>query len=335
MCKQKTTDFHYDLPKEYIAQYPSQKRDESKLLVLHRDTGKIEHKIFKEIVEYFSFKDVLIVNKTKVISARLYGKKETGGKIEILLLEKGSNYTVRAFVKPLKNLKIGHRILFNLDFCEVISIVDGIVELKFFDNVDLIVERHGKIPLPPYIKRDLNEDDLKRYQTIFATTYGSIAAPTAGLHFTKEIFDKLKCKDVKIAEVLLHISWATFLPVRCQEISNHKMASEYFEVDDCVAEMINTAKRKIAVGTTSVRVLESTSDRKKVLPNKGTTKIFIYPGYNFKNVDAMITNFHLPETTLLMLVCAFAGRDLIFNAYNEAIKKRYRFASYGDAMLIL
>ena len=333
----KLSDFDYDLPKEFIAKFPSVKRDESKLLVLHRNTGKIEHKIFRDVVDYFSAGDVLVVNKTKVIPARLFGKKETGGKIEILLLGYGDSKSVPAIVKPLKNLKIGSRIFIQDKFCEVVSIENSTVKLKFSENIDIILKKHGKIPLPPYIKRDIIPSDAERYQTIFASAAGSVAAPTAGLHFTENILSQLRNKGVKIADVLLHISWATFSPVRCENITEHQMGEEYFEIEKSSALTINSAKRKIAVGTTSVRVLETAlaSDGKKVTPEKGATDIFIYPGYKFKNVDALITNFHLPQTTLLMLVCAFAGRDLIFKAYQQAIENNYRFASYGDAMLIL
>ncbi|MDO8733921.1 MAG: tRNA preQ1(34) S-adenosylmethionine ribosyltransferase-isomerase QueA [Elusimicrobiota bacterium] len=341
----KISDFDYDLPKEFIAKFPSVQRDGSKLLVIHRDTGKIEHKIFRDIVDYFSEGDVLVINKTKVIPARLVGYKETGGKIEILILGYGDSKAVPAIVKPLKNLKIGSRIFIQNEFpkqvrdkfCEVVSIENEIVKLKFSDEIDTILKKYGKIPLPPYIKRDIIPSDVERYQTVFASALGSVAAPTAGLHFTENVLSQLRNNGVKIADVLLHISWATFSPVRCENITEHKMGEEYFEIEKSSADIINSAKRKIAVGTTSVRVLETslTSDSKKVTPKKGATDIFIYPGYKFKNVDALLTNFHLPQTTLLMLVCAFAGRDLIFKAYEEAKKNNYRFASYGDAMLVL
>lgn len=333
----KLSDFDYDLPKEFIAKFPSQKRDESKLLVLHRDTGKIEHKIFRDIVDYFSEGDIFVVNKTKVIPARLKGYKETGGKIEILMLGYGDSKSAPAIVKPQKNLNIGSRIFIQDDFCEVVSIENGILKLKFSDDINIILKKYGKIPLPPYIKRDIIPSDSERYQTVFASVTGSVAAPTAGLHFTENVLARLRNKGVKIADVLLHISWATFSPVRCENITEHKMGREYFEIEKSHAEIINSAKRKIAVGTTSVRVLETAldSDGKKVTPQKGVTGIFIYPGYKFKNVDAMVTNFHLPKTTLLMLVCAFAGRNLVFKAYQQAMKNNYRFASYGDAMLIL
>ncbi|HAX61235.1 MAG TPA: tRNA preQ1(34) S-adenosylmethionine ribosyltransferase-isomerase QueA [Elusimicrobia bacterium] len=335
MTELKLSDFDYDLPKEFIAKFPSVRRDESKLLVLHRDTGKTEHKIFKDIVDYFSGGDVFVVNKTKVIPARFFGRKETGGKIEVLILGYGDTKSVPAIVKPLKNLKIGARIFLHNDFCEVVSIEHNTVKLKFSDEIDTILKKYGKVPLPPYIKRDLIPSDAERYQTVFASVLGSVAAPTAGLHFTENVLSQLRSNGVKIADVLLDISWATFSPVRCENITEHQMGEEYFEIEKSSAGIINSAKRKIAVGTTSVRVLETVSDGKKVKPKKGVTNIFIYPGYKFKNVDALLTNFHLPQTTLLMLVCAFAGRDLIFRAYKEAKKNNYRFASYGDAMLIL
>ncbi len=335
MTELKLSDFDYDLPKEFIAKFPSVQRDESKLLVLHRDTGKIEHKIFRDIVDYFLEGDVLVINKTKVIPARLVGYKETGGKIEILILGYGDSKSVPAIVKPLKNLKIGSRIFFEHDSCEVAGIENEIVKLKFSADTDIILKKYGKIPLPPYIKRDIIPSDAERYQTVYASAIGSIAAPTAGLHFTENVLSQLRNKGVEIADVLLHISWATFSPVRCENITEHQMGEEYFEIEKSSADIINSAKRKIAVSTTSVRVLETVSSEKKVSSKKGATDIFIYPGYKFKNVDAMLTNFHLPQTTLLMLVCAFAGRDLIFKAYQQAIENNYRFASYGDAMLIL
>lgn len=331
----KLSDFDYDLPKEFIAKFPCEKRDESKLLVLHRDTGKIEHKIFRDIVDYFSEGDVFVINKTKVIPARLFGKRETGGKMEILILGYGDSKVVPAIVKPLKNLKVGNHIFIQDDFCEVVSIENEIAKLKFSDDISIILKKYGNIPLPPYIKRDINPSDAERYQTGYASAIGSVAAPTAGLHFTENVLSQLRNKGVKIADVLLHISWATFSPVRCENIAEHKMGEEYYEIEKFSADIINSAKRKIAVGTTSVRVLETVSNGKKVTHQKGATDIFIYPGYKFKNVDALLTNFHLPQTTLLMLVCAFAGRDLIFKAYQEAKKNNYRFASYGDAMLIL
>ncbi|OGS47256.1 MAG: tRNA preQ1(34) S-adenosylmethionine ribosyltransferase-isomerase QueA [Elusimicrobia bacterium RIFOXYD2_FULL_34_15] len=335
MNYQKLSDFNYKLPKELIAQYPSDKRDESKLLVLHRNTGKIEHKIFKDIINYFSEGDVLVLNKTKVIPARLQGKKKTGGKIELLLLNLEQNNTAKAIAKPLKNLKLNDKIFFKDDFCEIIDIVDGVLKIKFHEDLQVIINKYGKVPLPPYIKREATDIDTERYQTIFADKPGSVAAPTAGLHFTEDILNNFKNKKVGIAEAILHVSWGTFAPVRCDNIAEHKMTSEYFEIEDSTARKINLAKRKIAVGTTSVRVLETSSVNNTITSQKGFTDIFIYPGYKFKNTDMLITNFHLPETTLIMLVCAFAGRDLIFKAYEEAKSKNYRFASYGDAMLIL
>ena len=335
MNYKKLSDFNYELPKKLIAQYPSDKRDESKLLVLRRDNGKIEHLIFKDIVNYFNEGDVLVLNKTKVIPARLLGKKKTGGKIELLLLKFKSDNIADAIAKPLKNLKLGDKILIEDEYCEIINIENGILELNFSCKIQEIIDKYGKIPLPPYIKRKPTDNDSERYQTIFASEKGSVAAPTAGLHFTEKIIENIRNKKVSIAEVLLHISWGTFAPVRCADITEHKMTSEYYEIEKSIANLINSARRKIAVGTTSVRVLETVLINNIITSNNGFTDIFIYPGYKFKNVDVLITNFHLPETTLFMLVCAFAGRDMIFKAYEEAKNKNYRFASYGDAMLIL
>ena len=334
-AEEKLSDYFYELPKEYIAQYPCPKRDESKLMVVHRDTGKIEHKMFTDAVDYFRAGDVLVLNKTRVIPARLSGRKRTGGKIDILMLDKET-----ALVKPLKSLKKGTEIFFDMHypgeyFAIVSSITDGMVKLNFSHPYDSIIKNFGKVPLPPYIKRAAQPIDTERYQTVFARENGSVAAPTAGLHFTDEILKKLRSNKIGIAEILLHVSWATFLPVRCEKIAEHKMGTEYFEVDAATANMVNSAKRVIAVGTTSARTLESLAADNGVTPKKGITDIFIYPGYKFKAVDCLITNFHLPETTLIMLVCAFAGKKLIFRAYEEAKKKCYRFASYGDAMLIL
>jgi len=329
------SDYAYELPKEYIAQYPCPKRDESKLMVLHRDTGEIEHRIFRNMVDYFRPGDVLVLNRTRVIPSRLLGRKKTGGKIDILMLDKET-----AIVKPLKSLKKGTEIFFDLScpgkyFATVSSIIDGMVKLIFSHPYDTIIKYFGRVPLPPYIKRDAQPLDTERYQTVFASENGSVAAPTAGFHFTDEILNELRLKKIKIAEVLLHVSWATFLPVRCKNIAEHKMGTEYFEVDALSADIINSAGRVIAVGTTSVRTLEAIATDNGIMPKKGVTDIFIYPGYKFKIVDCLITNFHLPETTLLMLVCAFAGKKLTLSAYEEAKKSGYRFASYGDAMLVL
>lgn len=331
----KISDFEYELPQEFIAKFPCEKRDESKLLVLDRNTGRIEHKIFGDVVDYLSPGDVLVVNKTKVIPARILGKKTTGGKMEILLLDSSAAGIVPAIVKPLKNLKPGSVITIGEYFCEVAKIDGETVKLRFSDDISVIAKKYGRVPLPPYIKRDIIPSDFERYQTVFASVNGSVAAPTAGLHFTEEVIKRVREKNVKLAEVLLHISWATFSPVRCENVAEHKMGEESFEIEESAAQAVNSAKRKIAVGTTSARVLEAVSDGNKIVPVKGSTDIFIYPGYEFKSVDALVTNFHLPRTTLLMLVCAFAGRDLILNAYEEAKKNNYRFASYGDAMLIL
>ncbi len=331
------SDFDYDLPQNLIAQYPIAKRDESKLLVLHRKSGKIEHRIFKDITDYFCKGDVVVMNKTKVLPARIYGKKITGGNIEILMLD-----SERALVKPRKSVKAGTKIFIkdisgNLtdQFAEVVSLTDTYAGLKFSKDLKNILDLYGRIPLPPYIKRPAEVSDRERYQTVFATNDGSVAAPTAGLHFTEEVISGLKSSGVSIAEVLLHISWSTFAPVRTEIITEHKMGVEYYEIDKRSSDLINCANRVICVGTTSLRVVETVGREGTVMPDKGYTDMFIYPGYKFKITDGMITNFHLPKTTLFMLVCALAGRKNILKAYDEAKDKKYRFASYGDAMLII
>ncbi len=341
----KLSDFKYPLPEHLIAQYPAERRDESRLMVLHRDAGKIEHRIFRDIVEYFQEGDCLVINQTKVFPARLFGIKEkTAARVEIFLLRELENGLWEVLVKPARKVRIGNRLHLTDDlYCDVIdNTVSGgrVVRFNYNGNFFSIVEKLGQAPLPPYIKREPEPLDKERYQTVFAKVRGAVAAPTAGLHFTKELLDVLKKKGVTIVPVVLHVGLGSFRPVQVEDLSRHKMDSEYYEVYEDSAGVINETKksggRVIAVGTTVVRALETavTSDH-HVKAEKGWTDKFIYPPYEFKVVDALVTNFHLPGSTLLMLVSAFAGHDFVFKAYRKAVREKYRFYSYGDAMLIL
>ncbi|HHM23959.1 MAG TPA: tRNA preQ1(34) S-adenosylmethionine ribosyltransferase-isomerase QueA [Bacteroidetes bacterium] len=339
------SDFKYPLPEDLIAQYPADKRDESRLMVLHRDGEKIEHKIFRDIVGYFRDGDCLVINQTKVFPARLFGIKEkTAAKVEIFLLRELEEGLWEVLVKPARKVRIGNRLYLTDDlYCDVIdNTVSGgrVVRFNYNGNFFSIVEKLGQAPLPPYIRREPEPLDKERYQTVFAKVRGAVAAPTAGLHFTKELLDQLKKNGVSIVPIVLHVGLGSFRPVQVEDLSRHKMDSEYYEVYEDSAQKINETKknggRVVAVGTTVVRALETavTSDH-QVKAEKGWTDKFIYPPYEFKVVDALVTNFHLPGSTLLMLVSAFAGRDFVFKAYKTAIREKYRFYSYGDAMLIL
>jgi len=340
----KLSDFDYDLPEELIAQEPAESREKSRLLVLHRDTGALEHRQFPACVEYFRPGDVLVVNNTRVIPARLIGIKEgTGARIEVVLLKRTDINTWEALVKPGKRVRSGTVISFGEGLLTAEAIgkteVGGRV-LKFkYDGVfEGILDRLGQMPLPPYIKKELS--DKERYQTVYAKNPGSAAAPTAGLHFTPAIFELIRGTEVDVAEIVLHVGLGTFRPVKTEDIREHKMHSEYYEISKEAAETINRAKRQggrvIAVGTTSSRTLETVAGIDGLVePGSGWTDIFIYPGYSFKAVDMLITNFHLPKSTLLMLISAFAGREKVLEAYRQAILHRYRFFSFGDAMLIL
>jgi S-adenosylmethionine:tRNA ribosyltransferase-isomerase len=335
----KTSDFDFDLPQELIAQYPCNKRTASRLLCLEKATGAIAHKQFADLPGLLSCKDLLIFNNTKVIPARLFGIKETGGKIEVLIERILDEHTVLAHLRFSKVPKKGSiLILENIFKAEVLNYENGLFELcfQYDDHVLNILERVGHIPLPPYIKRSDETIDKKRYQTIFAKYKGSVAAPTAGLHFDKQLLKKITQKGVETAFITLHIGAGTFEPVRSENIQNHKMHSEYVEVSPQVCEKIRNTKKRhgriIAIGTTCVRSLETATQGGEVVRFKGETNMFIYPGYKFRCIDAMLTNFHLPRSTLLMLVCAFAGFDNVMNAYKEAIQEKYRFYSYGDAM---
>ena len=340
----KTSDFYYELPEELIAQDPLEDRSSSRLLVLDKKTGETEHHVFREIVNYLDPGDCLVINDTKVIPARLIGaKEETGAKIEVLLLKRGADDVWETLVKPGRKAKPGTRISFGdgLLTGEVVDIVDEgnrLIHFEYEGIFEEILDRLGQMPLPPYITHQLKDKD--RYNTVYAEHPGSAAAPTAGLHFTPELLEKIRDKGVDIAHVTLHVGLGTFRPVKVDDVENHHMHSEFYMIDKAAAEKINrtkeNGKRVICVGTTSCRTIESAADENGRLKEcSGWTDIFIYPGYQFKILDALITNFHLPESTLVMLVSALAGREHVLAAYREAVKERYRFFSFGDAMLIV
>ena len=346
--------YNFDLPQERIAQSPMERRDESKLLLLKKNNGLVSHYSFKDIVDLLKEGDLLVINNTKVIPARLKGKKETGGKVEVLIIdfteglkthEKDSYFECDCLVKASKSPKQGARLFFDQKLeATIIENKGSVCKIRFkgyedfLDTLNLI----GDIPLPPYIKRDNGkalESDKDNYQTVYAKEEGAVAAPTAGLHFTESLMKKLLHKGVEIVNITLHVGYGTFVPVKVEDIRDHQIHSEFYSVSKDAANRINSAKddgrRVVTVGTTSMRTLEYLADSDgKIRPGKGMCDIFIFPGYNFKCVNAMITNFHLPESTLMMLVSAFAGRENILKAYETAIKEKYRFFSYGDAMLI-
>lgn len=340
----KVSDFNYNLPEELIAQVPIKDRDKSRLMVLDRKNKTIEDRIFNNILEYLKPGDCLVRNNTKVIPARLYGiKEETQVKVEFLLLKRIENDIWEVMVYPGRRLKIGTKVSFGdgLLKAEILEVLEGgnrKVKFIYQGIFSEILDKIGLMPLPPYIKEKL--EDKNRYQTVYAENEGSAAAPTAGLHFTKELLEKVKEKGIEIANVTLHVGIGTFRPVKVENIEEHNMHEEYYYITQEEANKINKAKqnggRIIAIGTTSCRVLESVANEKGILKEQeGNTKIFIYPGYKFKCIDGLITNFHLPESTLIMLVSALAGKDYIMQAYNYAVQEKYRFFSFGDAMLII
>lgn len=339
----KTSDFNYELPEELIAQDPLEERSSSRLMVLDSQTGEVEHHIFKDIVSYLNPGDCMVINDTKVIPARLIGSRiGTDAKIEVLLLKRKENNIWETLVKPGKKARPGTRISFGdgLLTGEVVDVVEEgnrLIQFEFEGIFEEILDRLGQMPLPPYITHQLK--DKNRYQTVYARHQGSAAAPTAGLHFTPQLLEEIKAKGVNIAHVTLHVGLGTFRPVKVEDVTAHHMHSEYYVIEEDQAELINETKKRggkiIAVGTTSCRTLESAADEEGILhPGSGWTDIFIYPGYEFRIIDQLITNFHLPESTLLMLVSALAGKEQIMNAYETAVKERYRFFSFGDAMLI-
>ena len=343
--KYKLADFDYPLPEKYIAQYPAKRRDLSKLMVVDRETGDIEHRTFSNIVEYFRKNDLIILNNTKVFPARLYASKDkTEAKVEVFLLRELENELWEVMVRPARKVRIGNKLMFAKNvFCDVIdNTISGgrVVRFEYDgDNFYDIIDRIGTSPLPPYIKRPAETKDKERFQTVFADQRGAVAAPTAGLHFTQGLLKRLRNKGVRIEYTTLHIGLGTFRPVQVEDLNRHQMDSEYFEVSPKTALAINETKKKrrkvYAVGTSSVRGLETVAvSGFQVSPKRGWTDKFIYPPYNFKMVNGIITNFHQPKSTLLMMISAFSERDIIMKAYREAKKHNYRFLSYGDAMFI-
>ena len=338
----KVSEFNYELPEELIAQTPIEKRDESRLMVLDRSKQTIEHKTFKDIIDYLEPGDCLVRNNTKVIPARIYGKKETGAKVEFLLLKNMEGDIWETIVRPGNKLHVGTKVIFGdgLLTAEILEIMPGgtrKVKFSYEGIFNEILDKIGLMPLPPYIHEELKDND--RYQTVYAKYNGSAAAPTAGLHFTPELLKKIEKKGVKIANVTLHVGIGTFRPVKEENVENHEMHTEHFYIKQEDVNKINETKKQgkrvIAVGTTSCRVLETIADENGLVKEtEADTSIFIYPGYQFKCLDGLITNFHLPQSTLLMLVSALAGKDYIMKAYHEAVKEKYRFFSFGDAMFI-
>jgi len=328
----KLSEFDYMLPKELIAQYPLEKREEARLLIVDRKTGRFNHAVFKEINRFFKKDDLLVLNDTRVLHCRLIGKKATGGKVEILLTRRINGTTFSCLLQPSRT-KVGEKIFFAEGSIKGVLSSRGKISFKQPDADEIY--SFGIVPLPPYIKREVQDLDKLYYQTVYAKNEGALASPTAGLHFTEELLKEIQAEGLKLAYLTLHVGLGTFRPVKCEDITNHKMDPEYFLIPDATTVLLNRTKankgRIIAVGTTSLRALETYSLGQK----EGNTDLFIYPGYKFKLVDCLLTNFHFPMTTLFMLVCAFGGRDLMLKAYQEAVEKKYRFYSYGDAMLII
>lgn len=352
MNKMKLSQFNFDLPEELVAEYPSENRDEARLMVVHRDSGKIEHKLFKDLIDYVDEGDVMIMNNTKVFPARMYGNKEkTGAKIEVFLLRELNRESLLwdVLVDPARKIRIGNKLYFGDDDSLVAEVIDNTTSrgrtLRFlfdgpYEEFKAKITELGETPLPKYIKRDVEEMDEDRYQTIYAKVEGAVAAPTAGLHFSRQLLKRLELKGAEFAEVTLHVGLGTFRPVEVEDLTKHKMDSEQVIIDDKCVSIVNNAKenkKKIfAVGTTSMRAVESSvSTDGKLKPYDGWTNKFIFPPYDFSIADALITNFHTPLSTLLMMIAAFGGYDLMMEAYHEAIKEKYKFYSYGDAMLII
>jgi S-adenosylmethionine:tRNA ribosyltransferase-isomerase len=352
MSKMKLSEFDFDLPEELIANYPSENRDESRLMVIHRETGKIEHKLFKDVLDYFSEGDVMIMNNTRVFPARMYGNKEkTGAKIEVFLLRELNRESLLwdVLVDPARKIRIGNKLYFGEDDSLVAEVIDNTTSrgrtLRFlfdgpYEEFKAKITELGETPLPKYIKREVEPEDEARYQTIFAKVEGAVAAPTAGLHFSRQLLKKLELKGINFAEVTLHIGLGTFRSVEVEDLTKHKMDSEQVIISQEASDMVNNAKRSkqrvCAIGTTAMRSIESSVSTEGYLkPFDGWTNKFIFPPYDFSIADSLITNFHTPLSTLLMMISAFAGHDLMMQAYQEAIKEKYRFFSYGDAMLIL
>ncbi len=348
----KLSEFNFQLPKELIAEFPHNQRDESKLMIVNRKTGKIEHKVFKDILSFFSPHDVLILNDTKVFPARLYGRKEkTGAKIEVFLLRElnRESFLWDVLVDPARKIRIGNKLYFGKDDELVAEVIDNTTSrgrtLRFlydgtYDEFKKMIEELGETPLPKYIKREVKPSDRERYQTVYAKHEGAVAAPTAGMHFSKELLKRLELKGVDLAHITLHVGLGTFRPIEVEDLSKHKMDSEQLIITQHDADIVNKGKdlkkRICAVGTTSMRAIESSVSTDDYLkPIDGWTNKFIFPPYDFRIANCMITNFHVPTSSLLIMVCAFGGYDLIMKAYKEAIKHKYKFYSYGDAMLIV
>ncbi|WP_343606988.1 tRNA preQ1(34) S-adenosylmethionine ribosyltransferase-isomerase QueA [Fluviicola sp.] len=348
----KLSEFSFDLPDELIAEYPSENRDEARLMVVHRDTGKIEHRLFKDIIEYFGEGDVMIMNNTRVFPARMYGNKEkTGAKIEVFLLRELNRESLLwdVLVDPARKIRIGNKLYFGDDDSLVAEVIDNTTSrgrtLRFlfdgpYEEFKAKITELGETPLPKYIKRDVEDADEERYQTIYAKEEGAVAAPTAGLHFSRELMKRLELKGVNFAEVTLHVGLGTFRSVEVEDLTKHKMDSEQVIISEKAAEVVNQAKRNkkrvCAIGTTSMRAIETSVSTDNMLKAfDGWTNKFIFPPYDFSIADSLVTNFHTPLSTLLMMISAFCGHDLMMEAYHEAIKEKYKFYSYGDAMLIL
>jgi S-adenosylmethionine:tRNA ribosyltransferase-isomerase len=352
MSKMKLSEFNFDLPEELIAEHPSVNRDEARLMVIHRDTGKIEHRLFKDIIEYFDEKDVMIMNNTKVFPARMYGNKEkTGAKIEVFLLRELNRESLLwdVLVDPARKIRIGNKLYFGEDDSLVAEVIDNTTSrgrtLRFlfdgpYEEFKQKITELGETPLPKYIKRGVEPEDADRYQTIFAKVEGAVAAPTAGLHFSRQLMKRLELKGINFAEVTLHIGLGTFRPVEVEDLTKHKMDSEQIIINQTAADIVNEAKqhkrRVCAVGTTAMRTIETSVSTDGMLkPYEGWTNKFIFPPYDFSIANCMVTNFHTPLSTLLMMISAFCGHDLMTEAYQLAIKEKYKFYSYGDAMMII
>ena len=348
----KLSQFEFELPEELVAEYPSEERDESRLMVVHKDTGEIEHKMFKDVLDYFDDGDVFVLNNTKVFPARMYGNKEkTGAKIEVFLLRELNKESLLwdVLVDPARKIRIGNKLYFGEDDELVAEVIDNTTSrgrtLRFlfdgpYEEFKATITKLGNTPLPKYIKRDAEKSDAERYQTIFATEEGAVAAPTAGLHFSKQLMKRLEIKGIEFARLTLHVGLGTFRPVEVEDLTKHKMDSEQLIIGQEATDIINkakdTKKRIVSVGTTAMRAIEtSVSVDRHLKPYEGWTNKFIFPPYEFNLADAMITNFHTPKSTLLMMVGAFAGYDLMMEAYKQAVKEKYNFYSYGDAMLII
>lgn len=348
----KLSQFTYDLPLNLIAQQPAKKREDSRMMVIHRDTGQIENRVFRDVMEYFDDKDVFAVNNTKVFPARMYGRKEkTGAKIEVFLLRElnKQNRLWDVIVDPARKIRVGNKLYFGDNEDLVAEVIDNTTSrgrtIRFlFEGSDEafreVLYSMGETPLPKYIKRKPDEEDRLRYQTVYAKHEGAVAAPTAGLHFSKELIKRLEIQGIRFAEITLHTGLGTFRPIEVEDLSKHKMDAEYYRIDDTACRIVNKAKedsrRICAVGTTTMRALETSFTAQQLLkPSEGWTNTFIHPPYNFNIADALITNFHLPKTSLLIMTCAFAGYELVMEAYKKAIKDKYRFFSYGDAILII